>query len=134
MKDMVKTRAKPKTIHLNFIILNQKTFISASPALFLTYFPWLIIITNPFRSRFLLEGTEHPGIIALMKHGHFSTGPVGIKLGRSGDQAPLKARYPSKDLGIRLSACQGMTLASTIGWTMAFKREYVKIDPDYQGT
>jgi uncharacterized protein (DUF169 family) len=58
-----------------------------------------------------------------MKQGRFSTSPVGIKLAGEGEQAPPKARYPLKDLGNRLAVCQGMALARTIGWTMAYKKE-----------
>lgn len=59
----------------------------------------------------------------LMKYGRLATFPVGVKLAKKGDQAPEKMRYPLKDLGHRLTVCQGMTAARTLGWTLGFKKE-----------
>jgi len=60
---------------------------------------------------------------ALKKHGSFPTLPVGIKMVKTDAQAPEKARYPLRDIGNRMAVCQGLTVARTIGWTMAFKKE-----------
>ena len=49
--------------------------------------------------------------------------PVGIKLAKAGEEIQQKAKYPLKDIGNPLSVCQGMTIARTIGWTMAFRKE-----------
>ena len=60
---------------------------------------------------------------ALTKYGRFATQPVGIKLAKAGEKIRQKAKYPLKDIGNRLSVCQGMTIARTIGWTMVFTKE-----------
>jgi uncharacterized protein (DUF169 family) len=49
--------------------------------------------------------------------------PVGIKLAKAGEKIPQKAKFPIDDIGNRLAVCQGMTIARTIGWTMAFRKE-----------
>ena len=49
--------------------------------------------------------------------------PVGIKLAKASEQIQQKAKFPLKDIGNRLAVCQGMTIARTIGWTMAFRKE-----------
>lgn len=71
--------------------------------------------------------------------------PVGIKLAKAGEKIQQKAKYPLKDIGNRLAICQGMTIARTIGWTMAFRKEdqacplssviigYLKPDPFLKG-
>ena len=60
---------------------------------------------------------------ALKKYGNFPTFPVGIKMVRTDEEAPEKVRYPLRDIGNRMAVCQGVTIARTIGWTMAFKKE-----------
>jgi len=60
---------------------------------------------------------------ALEKHCRFLTTPVAVKLARQGESLPGKVKYPLNDLGNRLSVCQGMSIARTFGWTMAFRDE-----------
>jgi uncharacterized protein (DUF169 family) len=60
---------------------------------------------------------------ALEKHCRFSTTPVAVRLAKQGETPPEKTRYPVKDLGNRLSVCQGMSIARTFGWSMAFRDE-----------
>lgn len=60
---------------------------------------------------------------ALIKHGHFPTQPVGIRLAKEGEKISQKAKYPLKNMGIRLSLCQGLTAARTFGWAIAFGKE-----------
>ena len=60
---------------------------------------------------------------ALQRHVHFATYPVGVKLVRNHEPAPPKAKYPLRDLGNVLTLCQGMAIARTYGWTMAFRKE-----------
>ena len=60
---------------------------------------------------------------ALKKYCQPHTLPVGIKLAKAGEKIQQKAKYPLKDIGNRLSVCQGMTIARTIGWTMVFRKE-----------
>jgi uncharacterized protein (DUF169 family) len=83
---------------------------------------------------------------ALQKYGRYPTFPVGIRLIRDGAKISQKVKYPLQNLGTPLSLCQGMTIARTIGWTLAFKKEdhacplapvfLGQIDPDLflQGT
>jgi len=51
------------------------------------------------------------------------TMPVAVKLAKEGEISPDKAKHPVQDLGSRLAVCQGMTLARTLGWTMAYGKE-----------
>ena len=60
---------------------------------------------------------------ALKKYCQPHTLPVAIKLAKAGEKIQQKAKYPLKDIGNRLAVCQGMTLARTIGWTLAFRKE-----------
>ncbi|WP_025322140.1 DUF169 domain-containing protein [Deferrisoma camini] len=52
-----------------------------------------------------------------------TTRPVGVKLAAPGETPPPKARRPLQDLKRRLTVCQGMTAARTLGWTMVFAAE-----------
>jgi len=49
--------------------------------------------------------------------------PVAIKMLQSGDELPDKARIPRRDLGISVTACQGMAMARRYGWTIAIGKE-----------
>jgi len=60
---------------------------------------------------------------SLREHCRFMTTPVAVKLAKEGDAEPPKARYPLAHVGNRMALCQGMTVARTIGWTMAFGNE-----------
>lgn len=60
---------------------------------------------------------------SLQEHCRFLTTPVAVKLANEGDASPPKARYPLSHVGNRLAVCQGMTMARTLGWTMAFRSE-----------
>ncbi len=60
---------------------------------------------------------------ALKKYCQPHTLPVGVKLAKAGEKIQQKAKFPLKDIGNRLAVCQGMTIARTIGWTMAFRKE-----------
>ncbi len=48
------------------------------------------------------------------------TSPVAVRLARPGEEAPKNARRPVSKLNKRLAVCQGMSLARTFGWTVAF--------------
>jgi uncharacterized protein (DUF169 family) len=52
-----------------------------------------------------------------------ATTPVAIRLVKEAENPPPKAKYPLKSLGHRIAVCQGMTLARTLGWTIAFRKE-----------
>lgn len=57
----------------------------------------------------------------LQEHCRLATSPVAVKLVKEGDDKPAgKARFPLKSIGNRLAVCQGMSLARTLGWTVAF--------------
>ena len=60
---------------------------------------------------------------ALEKYCRFATTPVAIKLAKDGDMPPKKSKYPIDDVGNRLAVCQGMSIARTYGWTMAFRKQ-----------
>jgi len=51
------------------------------------------------------------------------TFPVAVKLVRSVDEFPDKARRPSRDLGFKTNVCVGMTMARKYGWTVAMAAE-----------
>ena len=61
----------------------------------------------------------------LEEHCRLATTPVAIKLVKEGDAPKQKAKYPLEHVGTRMAVCQGMTMARTVGWTMAFR------DQDY---
>jgi uncharacterized protein (DUF169 family) len=60
---------------------------------------------------------------ALEKYLRIATIPVAIRLVKEAENPPPKAKYPLRDFGHKISACQGMTIARTIGWIIAFKKE-----------
>lgn len=60
---------------------------------------------------------------ALEKHCRFVTMPVAVKLAGRGDKPLEKAKYPLDHVGHRLAVCQGMTIARTFGWVMAFRKD-----------
>jgi len=47
------------------------------------------------------------------------TFPIAIRLVRSGDEIPKKAKMPKQDLGVEMSLCQGVAITRRYGWTMA---------------
>ena len=61
--------------------------------------------------------------MAIVKQLGVTTMPVAIKLVKESESPPPKTKYPVKDLGHRIAVCQGMTLARTLGWTIAFRKE-----------
>jgi uncharacterized protein (DUF169 family) len=52
-----------------------------------------------------------------------ATFPTAIRLAANGDRLEQKFKRPVEDFGHRITACQGLNLARTIGWTMVFGRE-----------
>ena len=61
--------------------------------------------------------------LALDKHLKIATKPIAVKLVKESESPPPKVKYPLKNLGHRIAACQGMTIARTLGWTIAFRKE-----------
>ncbi len=60
---------------------------------------------------------------ALQSHGRFLTTPVAVKLAKANDTVPQKVKRPLEHIGNKLAVCQGMSIARTIGWAMAFGEE-----------
>jgi len=61
--------------------------------------------------------------MAIEKQLKVATMPVAIKLIKEAESPPSKAKYPLKSFGHRIAVCQGMTIARTLGWTVAFRKE-----------
>jgi uncharacterized protein (DUF169 family) len=51
------------------------------------------------------------------------TFPIAVKLVKSVDEFPDKARRPSRDMGFKTNVCVGMTMARKYGWTVAMAAE-----------
>jgi uncharacterized protein (DUF169 family) len=51
------------------------------------------------------------------------TFPVAIKMAKSANEVPLKARRPKRDLGCPMPVCQVITIARRYGWIMAMGKE-----------
>ena len=49
--------------------------------------------------------------------------PLGIKLVKPGEAFPDKIHFPVKDMGIKITLCQGFTMARLYGQTIAMRRE-----------
>jgi len=60
---------------------------------------------------------------ALDKYLKITTIPVAIRLVKESENPPPKVKYPLRDFGHRIAVCQGVTIARTLGWTTAFKKE-----------
>lgn len=59
----------------------------------------------------------------LEKHLRVATFPVGIRSLAPGEEAPRKAKRPSRDLGVKVAICQAIGFARRYGWTLAFSGE-----------
>jgi uncharacterized protein (DUF169 family) len=51
------------------------------------------------------------------------TFPIAVKLVKSVDQFPEKARRPSRDMGFKTNVCVAMTMARKYGWTVAMSAD-----------
>jgi uncharacterized protein (DUF169 family) len=51
------------------------------------------------------------------------TFPIAVRLVKSIDEFPEKARRPSRDMGFKTNVCVGMTMARKYGWTVAMAAE-----------
>jgi len=60
---------------------------------------------------------------AFQRHCRLATTPVAVKLAREGETPPPRVKYPLEHVGHRLAVCQGMTIARTMGWAVAFRKE-----------
>lgn len=60
---------------------------------------------------------------AFQRHCRLPTTPVAVKLAGEGEAPPSKAKYPLEHVGNRMAVCQGMSMARTTGWVMAFGKQ-----------
>lgn len=59
----------------------------------------------------------------LNRHLRLNTFPVAVRFLRTWDEAPERAKRPSKDLGNRLTTCQAVSMSRRYGWAIALGRE-----------
>lgn len=59
----------------------------------------------------------------LDQHLRTETFPVAIRVVRAGEEVPAKVRRPWRDLGIKVSICQGISMARRYGWALAMGDE-----------
>ena len=52
-----------------------------------------------------------------------ATFPVAVAFLREKSQIPSSARYPYRELNVRMAPCQGAAMARRYGWTLAFGKE-----------
>lgn len=60
---------------------------------------------------------------ALDQHLRTETFPLGIRVLRGGEPLPAKARRPHQEMGIKVSICQGISMARRYGWAIAMGPE-----------
>ncbi|BDG60947.1 DUF169 domain-containing protein [Caldinitratiruptor microaerophilus] len=60
---------------------------------------------------------------AIDRHVRPETFPVAIRVLRGGEPLPPKVRRPLQDMGIRISICQGISMARRYGWSIAMGEE-----------
>lgn len=49
--------------------------------------------------------------------------PVALKMLLKGEEVPHKSRFPRRDLGVSVAACQALAMARRYGWTVAVGRD-----------
>ncbi|MFZ5825695.1 MAG: DUF169 domain-containing protein, partial [Bacillota bacterium] len=60
---------------------------------------------------------------ALDQHLRTETFPLAIRVFRGGEPLPPKVRRPQADMGIKVSICQGISMARRYGWAVAMGPE-----------
>ncbi len=60
---------------------------------------------------------------ALDQHLRTETFPLAIRVFRAGEPLPAKVRRPFADMGIKVSICQGVSMARRYGWAIAMGGE-----------
>lgn len=60
---------------------------------------------------------------AIDQHLRTDTFPLAIRVFRGGQALPPKVRRPFQDMGIKVSICQGISMARRYGWTIAMGPE-----------
>ena len=61
--------------------------------------------------------------VLLDQHLRTETYPLGIRVVRGGEALPPKVRRPHQDLGVKVSICQGISMARRYGWALAMGGE-----------
>lgn len=71
------------------------------------------------------EAALEPRAVAALLDQHVrpETFPVGIRVVRPGEPLPDRVRRPLADMGIRVSICQGISMARRYGWSVAMGGE-----------
>lgn len=66
-----------------------------------------------------------PRLVAaeLDQHVRTETFPVAIRVVRGGEALPPKVKRPFRDMGIKVSICQGISMARRYGWTIGMGGE-----------
>ncbi len=54
------------------------------------------------------------------------TFPIAMKVLKSKEEAPAGTKFPVKDLGVRIMACQAFAMARRYGWTIGLTKDDVK--------
>jgi uncharacterized protein (DUF169 family) len=49
--------------------------------------------------------------------------PVAVRMCENLNEIPKKVRFPKRDLGLSITACQGIAMARRYGWTVAIGKE-----------
>ncbi len=67
------------------------------------------------------RGTLTPKELAatLDQHLRTETFPLGIRILKDGEALPPKTRHPHRDMEIKVSICQGISMARRYGWSIA---------------
>lgn len=60
---------------------------------------------------------------AFDRHLRTNTFPLGIRIFQGQEPLPAKVRRPFRDLGIKISICQGISIARRYGWSIAMGAE-----------
>lgn len=60
---------------------------------------------------------------AIERHIRPNTFPIGIKMVKSAEDIPEKAKRPGRDMQFDSALCQGMSISRHYGWTIAVSRE-----------
>lgn len=71
-----------------------------------------------------LEGLQPSAVAAILdQHLRTETFPLAIRVIRAGEAVPAKVRRPLKDMGVRVSICQGISMARRYGWAIGMGDE-----------
>jgi uncharacterized protein (DUF169 family) len=57
------------------------------------------------------------------------TFPLAIRMAREGEAMPKRAKFPLRDLRVRVAVCQGFAIARRYGWTLAMRKEDISCPP-----